>query len=99
MYENYLTFAQTEALLQTAISLSPTSIKSIGENIGIKPCTLYKWKTSNYHLSPKTADKLLLYFTNHEPETLKNADNALSGNYQEYTITTSFDCIRGNEME
>ena len=73
----YNTFAQTEALLLTAIGLSGTSIKSIAAATGIQANTLYKWKTTPNHLSPEKADKLLLYFMEQEPQRLELADHIL----------------------
>ena len=53
MMKNYNTFAETEALLQTAIEFPGNSIKDIAAATGIKPNTLYKWKSSvTTHLSP-----------------------------------------------
>ena len=73
--KNYNTFAETEALLQTAIGLPGHSIKEIAAATGILPNTLYKWKSSGKaHLSPSKADKLLLYFITQEPERLEFAD-------------------------
>lgn len=63
-------FSETEALLKTAIVLSQNTVKQIGQACGIKPNTLYKWKTTDVHLSPAKADALLLYFINNEPGTL-----------------------------
>ena len=70
----YPTFVQTESLLLTAIQLPGASIKSIAEVTGIQANTLYKWKTTPVHLSPEKADKLLLYFMEHEPDRLELAD-------------------------
>ncbi len=42
-----LTFAEIELLLMIALKLSPSSIKHIASETGIKACTLYKWKTAN----------------------------------------------------
>ena len=78
--ENYNTFAETEALLQTAIGLPGRSIREIAAATGIKPNTLYKWKTSNVHLSPQKADALLLYFMQNEPERLELAEVMLHSN-------------------
>ena len=78
--KNYTTFAETEALLQTAIGLPGSSVKDIAAATSIKPCTLYKWKTSNAHLSPSKADTLLLYFKNNEPKRLQLAELYLSAN-------------------
>ena len=72
--ENYNTFAQTEALLQAAIGLPGSSIREIAAATGIKPNTLYKWKSSNVHLSPQKADALLLYFIQYEPDRLERAE-------------------------
>ena len=74
----YNTFAQTEALLLTAITLPGSSIKTIAAATGIKANTLYKWKTTPVHLSPEKADKLLLYFIEHEPDRLELAELFLS---------------------
>ena len=70
----YNTFAQTEALLLTAITLPGSNIKTIAAATGIQANTLYKWKTTPIHLSPEKADKLLFYFQTYEPERLKMAD-------------------------
>ena len=78
--ENYNTFAETEALLQTTIKLPGRSIKEIAAATGIKPNTLYKWKSSGKgHLSPQKADKLLIYFIQNEPERLETADLLQTG--------------------
>ena len=67
----YNTFAEMEALLKIAIELPGSSIKDISAATGIKPNTLYKWKSNeNAHLSPQKADTLLLYFIQNEPERL-----------------------------
>ena len=71
--KQYPTFAQTETLLLTAIQLPGTTIQSIASATGIKANTLYKWKTTPVHLSPEKADKLLLYFMEHEPDRLELA--------------------------
>ena len=73
----YNTFAQTESLLLTAINLPGASIQAIASATGIKANTLYKWKTMSVHLSPEKADKLLLYFMEHEPNRLELADAIL----------------------
>lgn len=65
------TFEETQELLKLAIVLSHTSIKQIAEACGIRPNTLYKWKTNDkVHLSPAKSDALLLYFQEKEPHTL-----------------------------
>ena len=43
--ENYNTFAETEALLQTTNKLPGRSIKEIAAATGIKPKIFYKWKS------------------------------------------------------
>jgi len=73
----YTTFAQTESLLLTAVQLPGESIKTISAATGLKANTLYKWKTTPVHLSPEKADKLLLYFMEHEPDRLELADTIL----------------------
>ena len=72
--KNYTTFAETEALLQTAIGLPGYSIKEIATATGINASTLYKWKTTSVHLSPQKADALLLYFLENEPDRLEAAE-------------------------
>ncbi|MBQ8506143.1 MAG: hypothetical protein IJ466_01750 [Clostridia bacterium] len=74
----YTTFAELEVLLLTAIHLPGSSIKSIAAATGIQANTLYKWKTTPVHLSPEKADKLLLYFMEHEPTRLELAELVLS---------------------
>lgn len=64
------TFAETELLLKTAISLSDNSVKHIASESGIKANTLYKWKTTDVHLSPAKSDALLLYFLEKEPKAI-----------------------------
>ena len=64
------TFAESEALLKSAIILSQNSVKHIAAASGIKVSTLYKWKTTDVHLSPTKADALLLYFMENEPQAL-----------------------------
>ncbi len=71
---DYKTFADTEALLLTAIGLDGESIKHIAEATGIKADTLYKWKSTSVHLSPEKADRLLIYFIQNEPYRLKLAE-------------------------
>ena len=75
--KQYPTFSQTESLLLTAIQLPGASIKTIAGTTGIKANTLYKWKNTSVHLSPEKADKLLLYFMEHEPDRLELADAIL----------------------
>ena len=88
--ENYNTFAETEALLLTAIGLPGRSIKDIAASTGIKPNTLYKWKSSGKaHLSPSKADALLLYFIQNEPERLEFADLLQTGTIINNNIYTS----------
>ena len=74
----YIPFATIEQLLLNAIALPGSRIKSIATATDIKVNTLYKWKTIPIHLSPKKADKLLLYFMEHEPDRLELAELVLS---------------------
>ena len=74
----YMTFAELENQLLTAINLPGSSIKTIAAETGIQANTLYKWKTTPNHLSPEKADKLLLYFMENEPERLELAEKVLS---------------------
>lgn len=74
----YIPFAAIEQLLLTAIGLPGLSIKSIAAATGMQANTLYKWKTTPVHLSPGKADKLLLYFMEHEPNRLELAELVLS---------------------
>ena len=76
--KRYITFAELENLLLTVIALPGCSIKKIAAATGIKANTLYKWKTTPVHLSPEKADKLLLYFMEHEPDRLELAELILS---------------------
>lgn len=69
-------FAEIELLLHTALRLSPNSIKDIAAATGIKPGTLYKWCTTDGHLSPKKMEALLTYFTEQEPFTMLWAEIA-----------------------
>ena len=64
------TFTETDLLLKTAITLSENSVKHIAAESGIKANTLYKWKTTNVHLSPAKADALTLYFLENEPKAI-----------------------------
>ena len=64
------TFLENDLLLKTAITLSENSVKHIAEESGIKANTLYKWKTTNVHLSPKKSDALLMYFAEKEPKAI-----------------------------
>jgi len=73
-----ITFAETEALLQTTIGLPGRTTKAIAVATGIRPDTLYKWKTTEVHLSPSKADALLLYFINNEPQRLELAETVLA---------------------
>ena len=80
------TFSETERLLLTAFELSDNSVKSIALSTGINPSTLYKWKTTDVHLSPSKADALLLYFMENEPLVLIKASlvNAVTDLLLEY---------------
>ena len=76
--KQYTTFTETEALLRTAINLRGRSVKDISASTGIKPSTLYKWKTTDVRLSPDKADALLLYFIQNEPQRLEDAEIVLA---------------------
>jgi uncharacterized protein YjcR len=54
------------------------TVKDIAAATGIKVDTLYKWKTTEAHLSPAKADALLLYFINKEPQRLELAETVLA---------------------
>ena len=76
--KQYTTFAKMESLLLTAINLRDESVRSIAAATGIRADTLYKWKTTEVHLSPSKADALLLYFINNEPQRLELAETVLA---------------------
>jgi len=76
--QKHTTFAELEELLLTAIGLPGYSIKEIAKATEIKANTLYKWKTTPVHLSPDKADRLLLFFLEHEPDRLELAELVLS---------------------
>ena len=76
--KHYNTFAETEALLLTAINMKGNTVKDIAAATGIKADTLYKWKTTEAHLSPAKADALLLYFIQNEPQRLELAETVLA---------------------
>ena len=78
--KQYTTFAETEALLLTAINLRGRSVKDIATATSIKPSTLYKWKTTDVHLSPAKADSLLRYFIQYEPQRLELAETVQAAN-------------------
>ena len=84
--KQYTTFAETEALLRTAINLRGRSVKDIAAATGIKPSTLYKWKTTEVHLSPDKADALLLYFIQNEPQRLEDAEIVLAAHSNHNSI-------------
>ena len=67
---NELSIAEIELLLQIAVMMSPNSIKGIATAAGIKPSCLYKWKTTDVHLSIKKMDALLKYFIEKERSVL-----------------------------
>ena len=76
--KQYTTFAETEALLLTAINMKGNTVKDIGAATGIRADTLYKWKTTKVHLFPSKADALLLYFIHNEPQRLELAETVLA---------------------
>ena len=95
--KQYITFAETEALLKTAINLHGRSVKTISAATGIKASTLYKWKTTDVRLSPDKADALLLYFIQNEPQRLEDAEIVLAAHrnhnniYNNGSLSSSFD--------
>ena len=76
--KQYTTFAETEEILRTAINMKGRTVKAISAATGIRPDTLYKWKTTEVHLSPPKADALLLYFIQNEPQRLELAETVLA---------------------
>ena len=76
--KHYNTFAETEALLLTAIRLPGRTTRAIAAATDIRVDTLYKWKTTEAHLSPSKADALLLYFIQNEPMRLELAETVLA---------------------
>ena len=76
--KHYNTFAETEALLLTAINMRGRTVKDIAAATDIRVDTLYKWKTTEVHLSPSKADALLLYFIENEPNRLELAETVLA---------------------
>ena len=86
-----------EELLLTAINLRGHSVKDIAAVTGIKPSTLYKWKTTDVRLSPDKADALLLYFIQNEPQRLEDAEIVLAAQsnhnniYNNSSPSSSFD--------
>ena len=69
----YFNSLETERVLLTAFELSDNSVKSIADASGINSSTLYKWKTTDVHLSASKVDALLLYFIQNEPVVLIKA--------------------------
>lgn len=76
--KQYITFAETETLLRTAINMRGHTVKAISAATGIRADTLYKWKTTKVHLSPSKADALLLYFIENEPNRLELAETVIA---------------------
>ena len=74
----YITFAETENILRTTINMKGNTVKDLAAATGIKVDTLYKWKTTEAHLSPAKADALLLYFIQNEPQRLELAETVLA---------------------
>ena len=81
--KQYTTFAEMEALLLTALSLPGCSTKAIASATGIKANALYKWKTTDAHLSPAKTDALPLYFIQNEPQRLRLAETVLAAQNDE----------------
>ena len=60
---------EIELILFTAMTLSPSKVKDIAEEMKINASTLYKWKTmSERHLTQQKQDALLWYFLKNEPD-------------------------------
>ena len=78
MNQYFNTFLETERVLLTAFELSDNSVKSIADATGINSSTLYKWKTTDVHLSPSKVEVLLHYFIANEPVVLVKASLANS---------------------
>ena len=76
--KHYNTFAETENILRTTINMKGNTVKDLAAATGIKVDTLYKWKTTEAHLSPAKADALLLYFIQNEPQRLELAETVLA---------------------
>ena len=87
--KQYTTFVEMEALLRTAINLGGRSVKDIAAATGIKPSTLYKWKTTDVRLSPDKADALLLYFIQNEPQRLEDAEIVLAAHSNHNNINNN----------
>ena len=68
------TFTQLEFILRTAFDLEGSSIKEVSEKAGINLSSLYKWNCGAMRFLPENIDKLLLYFQEHEPESLDRAE-------------------------
>ena len=82
-------FSDTERILLTAFELSDNSVKTIAEVTGINPSTLYKWKTTDVHLSAPKANALLLYFIENEPMILIKASlvDIITDKLQDYSTS------------
>ena len=74
----YITFSETESILRTAINMKGRTVKAIAAATNIRADTLYKWKTTEGHLSPPKADALLLYFIENEPQRLELAETVIA---------------------
>ncbi|MBR3017047.1 MAG: hypothetical protein IKH57_08215 [Clostridia bacterium] len=74
MEERSNALAVIEATLQTALFIKGRSIKAIAEAVHLKPNTLYKWKSGSINLSLQSMERLMLYFIQHEPERLEQAE-------------------------
>ncbi len=69
------------------ITLSENSVKHIAAKSGIKVNTLYKWKTTDAHLSPAKADALTLYFLENEPKAI------VAAAVMNYVLSILLDCV------
>lgn len=78
--QKYNTYAETEELMKTALDMKGRTIREICEIILVAPNTIYKWKTTDVHLSPQKHDRLLKYFMREEPQRLEQAQDYLDRN-------------------
>jgi len=67
---NEIQLAENELLLTIAMIVSPNSVKDIANASNIKPSRLYKWRTTDSHLSAQKMDALMAYFAEKEPFSL-----------------------------
>jgi len=78
--QKYNTYAETEEIMKTALDMKGNTIREIGDTILVAPNTIYKWKTTDAHLSPQKHDRLLKYLMRNEPQRLEQAQDYLDRN-------------------